>query len=147
MEGGGGRKDVALTHGRDNLTLEAKLVLETSSKVGNLALAITANIWRRPDMVKHVTARKQQNSDDRQRSPQVAVLHDGHDVWPGYKSTCNTAENNGSNSDKADVVKRAVDARFGYSIGELAAKPALYGLGARASTRENQQLRTATKPL
>ena len=64
-----------LTYHGNDLCLESKLVAETTGKVADLALAIAGHIGRLADVVEHVTRCEEEDGDDANASPQVAVLH------------------------------------------------------------------------
>lgn len=72
-----------LTHGSDNLRLEAVLVLEARRKVGDAAAAVARDIRDVPDLVEHVAAGEEQDGDQGDGSPDGAALDDGQDVGPG----------------------------------------------------------------
>lgn len=70
----------ALTHCCDNLRLQAKLILESASNIRNAAFAVSGNIWNFTDVVEHVAADKEENSNHATGRPNVSVLNNGEDV-------------------------------------------------------------------
>ena len=52
-----------LTHRGHNLRLQAKLVAEATCKIADSTLPITRNVGDLPDMIEHVTACKQKDSN------------------------------------------------------------------------------------
>jgi len=56
------------------------LVLEATSEVAYTAPSIRCHIWHFPNVIEHVSAREQQDGDQTDGSPEVAVLDDGENV-------------------------------------------------------------------
>jgi hypothetical protein len=69
-----------LTHGSNNLSLETKLVLETTGKVRDSALAVACNVRNLADVVEHVATGEEEDGDQADGGPEVAALEDGQDV-------------------------------------------------------------------
>jgi hypothetical protein len=60
---------LSLTHGGNDLRLQSELVAETSSKVADSSFAISSSVLDLPDVVEHVSAGEQKNSNQTDRSP------------------------------------------------------------------------------
>lgn len=71
------------TNGSNDLCLETKLVLEAPGKVSDAALAVTGNVGDFSDVVEHVAGCEEENHDDADGGPEVAVLEEGEDVGTG----------------------------------------------------------------
>lgn len=68
---------------RNDLRLQAKLILEPAREVRDAAVAVARHVWHFADVVEHVARREEQDGDERDSGPDVAVLDHGHDVWVG----------------------------------------------------------------
>jgi hypothetical protein len=71
-----------LTHGSNNLGLHTKLVRETPREIANAAPAIACNVGHLADMVEHMSTCEEEDKDQADRSPEVAILEDRYQVWP-----------------------------------------------------------------
>lgn len=100
-----------LTHGSDNLSLETKLVLETTGKVGNATLAVACDIGDLADVVEHVTTGEEQNGDQADGSPEVAALNDGQCVRGSYGESGNGSEDGSGGGNDLDPVDGAHNRR------------------------------------
>jgi hypothetical protein len=69
-----------LTYSGDNLCLQSKLVLETTSKITYSTLAVTRNIRDLADMIEHVPAREEKNRNQADCGPKVAILYHRNDI-------------------------------------------------------------------
>lgn len=101
-----------LTHRSHNLRLHPKLILETSSKVADPALTIPSHIWHFANMVEHVSAREQQDRDQADRRPEVAVLNDGQNIWRGHAEERDQTEDARQDDGDLDVVDWTVERRM-----------------------------------
>ena len=98
------------------------MVLETAGEVGETALAIVTSIRHLADVVEHVSAGEEQDKNQADGGPQVAVLDDGKDVG---RSDCEEGEDtndSGCDSDDLDIVDRTLD-RWVRRVGKVTAQP------------------------
>ena len=98
-----------LTHGSNNLSLKTKLVLETTGKVGDSALAVACNVRDLADVVEHVATGEEQDSNQTDGSPEIAALEDGKDIGSSNGESGDRSEDGYSGGDDLDVVDRAGD--------------------------------------
>ena len=114
-----------LTHSSNDLRLHAILILETAGKVTDPTTPVACHIWHFSNMVEHVSAREQQNHDQTDTSPQVAVLNDRHNIRVCH---CDEREQSQENSD-GDSNFCKVDGTLDLGIisgWEMAKYPAMY---------------------
>jgi hypothetical protein len=123
----GGTED-KLTHCSNDLGLETELVLEATSKVVDTTLTVGLNIWDLADVVEHVSAREEQNSDQADGSPEVAVLNDRQKVRRGDGKEGEDTNDGGCHGDDLHVVDRALNG-WVRRVGEMAAEPCVDGFG------------------
>jgi len=57
------------------------LVLEATREVADTASAITSHVWHLANVIVHVSAGEQENSDQADCSPEIAILHNWKEVW------------------------------------------------------------------
>lgn len=69
------------THCSHNLCLKTELAGKTASKVANATFPITRNIGYFPYVIEHVTARKEQDNDQTDGSPQILILYNWEEIW------------------------------------------------------------------
>lgn len=120
-----------LTEGRDNLRLQAELVLEAACKIRDAASPISSDVWHLADVVVHVTAGEEQNGNKAASCPDVAALDDGENVRPGNKCKCSATEQDHDSRHQAYPVHRPLDRRM-RSVWKVSRNPAvdlLSGLG------------------
>ena len=111
-----------LTHCGNDLSLKTELVLEATSEVADTTLAVGLNIGDLADVVEHVSAGEEQDKNQADGGPQVAVLDDGKDVG---RSDCEEGEDtndSGCDSDDLDIVDRTLD-RWVRRVGKVTAQP------------------------
>lgn len=114
-----------LTDGSHNLCLHAILVLETTGKVADAATAIGSDVGDFPDVVEHVAAGEQQDRDQADGSPDVAILDDGEDIWPCDKCRSQTARQADNGNDPFHPVDRPLDRRV-RAVGQMASEPGVH---------------------
>lgn len=117
-----------LTHCSNDLSLETELVLEATGKVANATLAVGLNVGDLADVVEHVSAREEQNGDQTDGSPEVAVLNDRKEIRCGDCEEGEDADDSGSHGDDLHIVDRATD-WWVRRVGEMAAKPCVDRFG------------------
>ena len=78
-------------------------------------------------MVEHVSAREQQYRNQRDRSPQVAVLDDGQDIRGCHGEESDETEDCGGDDGDFDVVDWT-DEGWVRAVGEMAGKPGVDGI-------------------
>lgn len=111
-----------LTNGSNDLCLEAELVLETAGEVGETALAIVTSVGHLADVVEHVSAGEEQDKDQADSGPQVAVLDDGKDVGRSDGKECDDTDDGSCNGDNLDIIDRTLD-RWMRGVGKVTAQP------------------------
>lgn len=111
------------TNCSNNLRLKTKLVAKAPGKIVDSALAIARYVGRLPDVVEHVPASEEQDGDETDGSPEIAVLQDGKYVRRGDGEESDGAKNSGGDGDELDVVDGAGDGGFGDVGWELARYP------------------------
>jgi hypothetical protein len=116
-----------LTHGSNNLSLETKLVLETTGKVGDTTLAVACNVRNLADVVEHVAAGEEEDSDQTDSGPEVATLEDGKDVGGCDGEGGDGSEDGYGGGDDFDVVDWTGNG--GGRAGDMASEPGVNGLG------------------
>ena len=116
-----------LTHGSNNLSLETELVLETTSKVGDSALAVACNVGDLADVVEHVATGEEQDSNQTDGSPEIAALEDGKDIGSSNGESGDRSEDGYGSGDDLDVVDRTGDS--GSRASDMASEPGMDGLG------------------
>jgi hypothetical protein len=117
-----------LTHCSNDLGLETVLVLEATSEVADTALAVGLHVGDLADVVEHVSAREEQNGDQADGSPEVAVLDDGQEVRCGDGEEGEDTDDSGCYGNDLHVVDRALDGWVGR-VGKMAAEPSVDGFG------------------
>lgn len=117
-----------LTNSGDDLCLETELVLETAGEVGETTLAIVTSVGHLADVVEHVSAGEEQDKNQADGGPQVAVLDDGKDVGRSDSEEGNDTNDSSCDGDNLDIVDRTLD-RWVRGVGKMAAKPRVHRLG------------------
>lgn len=117
------------------MRLEAELVAETTGKVADAALAVTLYVGCLADVVEHMAGGKEEDSDQGEGCPEVAVLEEGNDVGRGDSDDSDTSKDGGGNGDDLDPVDRARDLGLGDVGGELAGDPGVDLLGGLRAVR------------
>lgn len=74
---------------------QSKLVLEASCNIADAAMAISNNIWNFPNMVEHMATNEEENGDQADGSPNIAVLDDRQHI---SRRTCQRSANTEDNS-------------------------------------------------
>lgn len=111
-----------LTHSSNDLRLETKLVLETAGEIGETALAIVTGIWNLADVVEHVSAGEEQDENQADGGPEVAVLDDGKDVGRGDGEECEDTDDGSCDGNDLDIVDGTLD-RWVRGVGKVTAQP------------------------
>lgn len=93
-----------LTDGSHNLCLQAKLILESTGKIADATIAISGHVRDLPDVIEHLAAGEQQNGDQADGSPEVAVLHDGNYVGREHCEKSDGTHEDGNRRDNAHIV-------------------------------------------
>ena len=100
------------THSGDNLSLHTELVGKSSSKIRNATFSISRHVRHLSDMIEHVSASKQKDSDQADSRPQIAILNDRHNVGVGDTEERNDAEEYCGDGHNAYIVYWPSDFRF-----------------------------------
>jgi hypothetical protein len=117
-----------LTHCGNDLSLKTELVLEATSKVADTTLAVGLDIGDLADVVEHVSAREEENGDQADGGPEVAVLNDRQKVRRGDCEEGEDTDDSGCYGDDLHVVDWALDG-WVRRVGEMAAEPCVDGFG------------------
>lgn len=117
-----------LTKSSDNLRLQPKLILEPSGKITHPALPISRHIGNLPNMVEHVPGREQEDGDQGDRGPEVAVLDDGQQVRGCDGAEGDQTQHRRRRDGEFHVVERPPEFRV-RDVGELAREPGVDGFG------------------
>jgi hypothetical protein len=117
-----------LTHCGNDLSLKTELVLEATSKVADTTLAVGLNIGDLADVVEHVSAREEQDGDQADGGPEVAVLDDRQKVRRGNCKEGEDTDDSSCYGDNLHVVDWALDG-WVRRVGEMAAEPCVDGFG------------------
>ena len=104
------------------MSLETELVLETAGEVGETTLAIVASVGHLADVVEHVSTGEEQDKDQADGGPQVAVLDDWKDVGRGDGEECEGTDDSSRDGDDLDIVDRTLD-RWVRGVGKVTAQP------------------------
>jgi hypothetical protein len=116
-----------LTHGSNNLSLETKLVLETTGKVRDSTLAVACNVRNLADVVEHVAAGEEEDGDQTDGGPEVAALEDGKHVGGCDGEGGDGSQDGYGGGDDFDVVYWTGNG--GGRAGDMAGEPGVNGLG------------------
>lgn len=111
------------------------MVLKASSEVAHTTARVVGNIGDLANLVVHVTTGEQQDSNQSEGSPDIAVLDHGHDVRPGDVDASQATGNHGEAHSPLEVVDRALDGRMRAAI-KVADKPRVHYLGGNGSIGE-----------
>jgi len=111
-----------LTHSCNDLSLKTILALESSSKVTDTSMAITNNIRYFSDVIEHVSTCEEENHNQADSSPDVAVLDDWDKKWPGNGTKGYRAENGCSDGNDTSPVDWSLDGGMWFTW-ELACDP------------------------
>lgn len=85
-------------------------------------------------MVEHVSGGEEQDGDQREGSPEVAVLEEGQNVGIGNGDDSDSSEDSGGDGDDLHPVDRTRDLGLGNIAGELAGDPAVDLFGGLGTT-------------
>lgn len=99
-------------HGSNDLCLQSELVLKATSEVADSSLAVARDVGNFADVVEHGTGGEEQDCDERDCSPQVAVLHNRKDVWGGDGEQGQDAERSRCDCNDAHVIDGACNLRL-----------------------------------
>jgi hypothetical protein len=98
------------------------LVLETAGEVGETTLAIVTSVGHLADVVEHVSTGEEQDKNQADGGPQVAVLDDRKDVGRSDGEEGEDTNDGGCNSNNLDIVDRTLD-RWVRGVGKVTAQP------------------------
>ena len=110
------------------MSLKTELVLEAASEVSEAALAVVASVGHLADVVEHVSAGEEQDENQADGSPQVAVLNDGKNVWRSDSEEGEDTDDSGCDGDDLEIVDRTLD-RWVRGVGKVTAQPSVNRLG------------------
>jgi hypothetical protein len=111
-----------LTHSCNNLCLQAILIGETASKVADAPTSITSNVRHLSNVIEHVAASEQKNSDQADGSPDVAILNNWKNIRPGNAQKSNCSQNRSGDSNATNPIDWTVHRRM-WSVGEMSRYP------------------------
>lgn len=121
------RQDWGLTHCSNNLSLKTELVLETTGKVGDSALAVACDVGDLADVVEHVATGEEEDGDQADGGPEVAALDDGENVRSSNGAGGDCSKNGHGGGDDLDVVDGTNDRRSRTC--DMASEPGVNGFG------------------
>lgn len=107
------------THSRHNLRLQPELVLESASKIAHSALVIRHDVRYFADMIEHVPACEQQDCNEADCGPTVAVLDHRQDIRRRDREKRDQSQDGGDDEGDLEVVDWT-DERWMWNVGELA---------------------------
>lgn len=119
-----GVKGLCLTDSSHNLGFQSKLVLEASCNVAYAAMAISNNVWDFPNMVEHMTTNEQENGNQADGSPNIAILDDRQHISGSTSQRSADAEDNGDSRGPSKPVEGSLHRRV-RSIGKLPRDPGM----------------------
>lgn len=93
--------------------LHAKLIRKSTGKVADASLSIARNIRDFPDVIEHMAAGEEQDNDQADGSPEVAILDNRQDIRPGDPEKAEAAQCNGCEDRETNVVDGPDDGRLG----------------------------------
>lgn len=128
-----GIASIKLTHCRYNLCLKTILVREPPCKIAHTTLSIAGHVWNLPDVVEHMATSKQQNRNQTNGRPKVAVLYNRQQIRVADTEERDASQHCCSDCYYAHPVDRAFDWRM-RSVFKMAADPSMYLLGSLRST-------------
>lgn len=109
----GMRSEAELTQSRNDLGLDAELVLESTCEIRNVAPFILRDVGHLSDVVEHMAAREEDNGDQGKRGPEVPVLDDGLYVVERSGNGGHDAQAEDGGDDDAHPVDGPMDRRVG----------------------------------
>ena len=115
-----------LTHASNNLRLHAILILESTSKIADPASSVACNIRDFSNVIEHVPTCKQQDSDQTDSSPQVAVLNDGRDVGVCHCDEREQTQQNGYRHPDPCIVDGSIHRRIVLPTRKVTKKPSMH---------------------
>lgn len=104
------------------------MVLEATCKVADTALAVASDVGNLADVVEHVAAREEEDGDQADGGPDIAVLDDGKNVGPGDKGDSDGSEGHSRASNPPHPVDRALNRRV-RTIRDVSRDPSMNLLG------------------
>lgn len=119
-----GVKELCLTYSSHDLGFQSKLVLEASCDIADAAMAISNNVWNFPNVVEHMTTNKEENGNQADGSPNVAVLNDRQHISRRTGQRSADAEDNGHGGGPSKPVEGSLH-RWVWSIGKLPRDPGM----------------------
>ena len=121
--------------GSNDLRLETELVAEATSEVADTTLSVTLYVRCLADVVEHVSRGEEQDGDQGERGPEVAVLEERENVGRGDGESGDTSEDGGGDGDDLDPVDGARDLGLRDVSGELAGDPGVNLLSSLRAVR------------
>ena len=99
------------------------MVAEATSKVAKASLSIASYIRNLSNVVEHVSAREEENSNQAESSPEIAVLKDGNDIRCGDGKERDDTKDGGCDGHNLHVVDWAAYSGLRSIGGDLAGDP------------------------
>lgn len=116
-----------LTEERNDLSLQPVLALEAARKIRDAAFAIASYVGDLADLVEHVAAGEEEDRDEGDCGPQVAVLRDGQQVRANLEDGADDGQARDDGDDDLDPVDWPRDGRVRAAF-ELPREPGVDGL-------------------
>ncbi len=79
-----------LTHCGNNLCFQTELIGKASSKVAHPTSTVSSNIWHLANAIEHVPTGEQQDYDETDGGPEIAVLYNRKDIRPCHAHKCHS---------------------------------------------------------
>lgn len=94
------------------------MIAVSRSDIGDTAAPVVNNVWDVADVVEHVAAGEQEDSDKGDGCPEIATVNDGLDNGEGDADNCNSDQQSAGHATKFYVVERTRNR--GFMCGVLA---------------------------
>ena len=128
-----------LTHSRNNLCLHPKLILKSTRKIRDAAATVPGYIRHFPNVVEHVARGEEEDGDEAERGPEVAVLHDGQYVRPCDGAEGDETQRDSCADEDAGVVERSHEG-WVLGVGEVAGDPGVDWTGVGGSGDRRREI-------
>lgn len=104
------------------------MALEPRGKVVDATTSITSYIRHLSDLVEHMAASEQENTDQAQACPNIAVLDDGEHIRPGLENNTCDAQSADNRYYPSDVIDWSAHSRV-RSVRQVPREPYVHILG------------------
>lgn len=111
-----------LTHASYDLGLQTILTGKTTSEITYTTMAIPCHIRNFANVIEHMATREEEDSNQTNSSPNIAVLKNWQKIWPSHKSKRDGPKKGRCNGNATYPVDRSLD-RWVWSIWESTSNP------------------------